>query len=108
VTSAEESILSETRNQRIVAKLLKKRFWVKNSLLILTILLYNSVDLPLGARRKRKKQEGNTFRNFVFRVRVSGILVVIIRLFACCCIKLCFVDLTCNFSFAKKTKKPNI
>jgi hypothetical protein len=37
VTSAEESILSETRNQRIVAKLLKKRFWVKKSLLILTI-----------------------------------------------------------------------
>jgi hypothetical protein len=78
---------------------------VKKSLLILTILLYNSVDLPLGARRPKKKKEGNSFRNFVFRVRVSGILVVIICLFVCCSIQLCFVDLTCNFSFAKKKKK---
>jgi hypothetical protein len=90
-------------------KLLKKLFWVKKSLLILTILLYNSVDLPLGARRQKKEKEGNSFRNFVFRVRVSGILVVIIRLFVClivcCCIKFSFVDLTCNFSFARKKKK---
>jgi hypothetical protein len=54
VTAAQESRHSETRNPRIVAKLLKKLFWVKKSFLILTILLYNSVDLPLGARRKKK------------------------------------------------------
>jgi hypothetical protein len=61
VTAAEESFLSETRNQRIVAKLLKKLFWVKRSLLILTILLYNSVDLPLGARREKKEKKGRKF-----------------------------------------------
>jgi hypothetical protein len=30
---------------------------VKKSLLILAILLYNSVDLPLGARRTKKKEK---------------------------------------------------
>jgi hypothetical protein len=105
VTSAEESILSETRNQRIVAKLLEKRFWVKKSLLILTILLYNSVDLPLGARRKRKKQEGNSFRNFVFRVRVSEILVVIIRLFVAASSCVLWI-LPAIFPLQKKPKNP--
>jgi hypothetical protein len=62
-----------------------------------------------------KQEEGNSFQNFVFRVRVSGILVVIIRLFVCllvaassCVLWILPAIFPLQTKKKKENKKPNI
>ncbi len=84
VTRAEESFLSATRNPKNRCKKTAEKSYLGEEILVDTCnssLQFGRSSAPSTSHKKKRKKEGNSLRNFVFRVRVSGILVVIICLF---------------------------
>jgi hypothetical protein len=105
VTRAEESFLSATRNPKNRCKTAKKSF-LGEEILVDTYNSSSEFGRSSAPSTSHKKKGRKFIREFLFlglgfqEFRLSSSVC-----FACCCIKLCFVNLTCNFSFAKKRKK---